>query len=69
MRTILNIGHRKARGRPLTMFFSTVFLCAMLITPASISYAGTTIGDKDGVEWEFCTYKLKDGAKIRVHAG
>ena len=48
MRTILNIGHRKARGRPLTMFFSTVFLCAMLITPASISYAGTTIGDKDG---------------------
>ena len=48
MRTILNIGHRKARGRPLTMFFSTVFLCAMLITPASISHAGTTIGDKDG---------------------
>jgi len=48
MRTIFTIGHRKARGRPLTMFFSTVFLCAMLITPASISYAGTTIGDKDG---------------------
>ena len=48
MRTIFTIGHRKARGRPLTMFFSTVFLCAMLITPASISHAGTTIGDKDG---------------------
>ena len=24
---------------------------------------------KDGVNWDFCTYKLKDGAKIRVHAG
>ena len=24
---------------------------------------------KDGVNWNFCTYKLKDGAKIRVHAG
>ena len=23
---------------------------------------------KDGVNWNFCTYKLKDGAKIRVHA-
>ena len=24
---------------------------------------------KDGVDWAFCTYKLKDGEKIRVHAG
>lgn len=24
---------------------------------------------KDGIEREFCTYKLKDGEKIRVKAG
>lgn len=24
---------------------------------------------KDGVDWFLCTYKLKDGVKIKVHAG
>jgi len=25
--------------------------------------------EKDGVDWTFCFYKLKDGKKIKVHAG
>lgn len=25
--------------------------------------------EKDGVDWAFCTYKLKEGKKIKVHAG
>ncbi len=28
-----------------------------------------SIYEKDGTEWICCTYKLKDGEKIRVHAG
>ncbi len=24
---------------------------------------------KDGIDWAFCTYKLKEGEKIKVHAG
>ena len=61
---------------PILMFNEQILKYAYCFLPYQVYLAVKDVIEpthevykKDGVNWNFCTYKLKDGAKIRVHAG
>ena len=60
---------------PILMFNEQILKYAYCFLPYQVYLAVKDVIEpthevykKDGVNWNFCTYKLKDGAKIRVHA-
>ena len=61
---------------PILMFNEQILKYAYCFLPYQVYLAVKDVIEptnevykKDGINWNFCTYKLKDGAKIRVHAG
>ena len=60
---------------PILMFNQQMMECAYCFLPYQVYMAVKDVieiadnhYEKDGVDWIFCTYKLKDGEKIKVHA-